>query len=261
MTHAVRIASVLLFAVPLPARAQSAPDPVRLADSLSKEIETAWIAGDNARLQGAKRMLDRAVTLYPRDALLLHYQGYTIYRLLQGQPEPSTDTKAVLQSEGMAALAASARIKPMPETYILRRSLLAQSITDAASAMVIAPQMAQELADAERIGKGNPRVSLVVGIGAFFTPSMYGGGEGVALDHLTRAEAFFKNDRPGTAMPAWGRAEVHAWLGVVHQKLGHADAARRAYQEALRLEPGFGWVSAVLLPGLEKGVQPFPGVL
>jgi hypothetical protein len=45
---------------------------------------------------------------------------------------------------------------------------------------------------------------------------------------------------------------------LAHQNLGHTDAARKAYQEALRLEPRFGWVKNSLLPGLEKGVRPFP---
>jgi hypothetical protein len=80
----------------------------------------------------------------------------------------------------------------------------------------------------------------------------------VAISQLNKAEALFKTDRPGKAMPDWGHAETYAWLGIAHQRLGHKDESRRAFQEALRLEPGFAWVRDVLLPGLERGVMPFP---
>jgi len=109
-----------------------------------------------------------------------------------------------------------------------------------------------------RIGKENPRVWLVNGIGSLFTPAQWGGGSETALGQLTKAETLFKSDHPAKAMPDWGRAETYAWLGITHQKLGHKEESRLAYQEALRLEPGFVWVKEVLLPGLEKGVMPFP---
>lgn len=59
-------------------------------------------------------------------------------------------------------------------------------------------------------------------------------------------------------MPTWGRAETYAWLGIVHQKLDHKGASRKAYDTARSIESGFRWVKETLLPALEKGVQPFP---
>jgi hypothetical protein len=118
--------------------------------------------------------------------------------------------------------------------------------------------MEQEQADALRLGKENPRVWLVQGVGSFFTPAQFGGGAEPALQQLVKAEGFFANDHPAKGRPAWGRAELYAWLGIVHQKLGHTAESRKAYQEALRIEPGFAWVKDQLLPGLDRGVQPFP---
>lgn len=251
------LAAVLLAATPA-LRAQ-APDPARLADSLCREIDAAWFAGDTPRLDAARRLADRATLLFPKDGLLLHYKGYALYRMLMRNANAlSPETRNAWIAEGMAAFAASAKLRPLAESHALRRALLAQTITDAGSAMAVQPQMAQAQADAQRLGKTNPRVWLLEGEGAFFTPPMWGGGPEAALGHLQKAEELFASDHPASGMPAWGRAEVEAWIGIVQQKLGHADLSRKAYQEALRLEPGFGWVNAVLLPALDAGKLPFP---
>src|SRR5262249_10771208 len=117
-----------------------------------------------------------------------------------------------------------------------------------------------EQADAERLGKDNPRVWLVEGVGAFFTPEQFGGGGQPPLEKLQKAAGVFGNDHPAGGRPAWGKAAGPGRVGIVQQKLGHTAEARTAYQEALKLEPSFSWVKGQLLPGLERGVQPFPGV-
>jgi tetratricopeptide (TPR) repeat protein len=235
------------------------PDPLKLAETLRADIQAGWLTGDRAKLESALRLADRATVLFPREALLHHYKGYAVYRIVQlPQLGLSEAAKTSLLTQGLDALAAANRLTPMPESYVLRRALMGQSITDAGSGMAMAQPMEEQLAQAMRTGKENPRVWLVNGVGSFFTPAQWGGGPEAALEQLNRAEAYFKSDRPGKGMPDWGRAETYAWLGIVHQKLGHKEESRRAYQEALRLEPGFVWVKEALLPGLEKGVMPFP---
>ena len=255
MRMILKVTCGLLLAVPVLAQG---PDPARLADSLSRVIDSAFLANDRPRLEAAKRLLDRATTLYPKDGLLLHYKGYTVYRLIQMPPEPVGAQREAMLGEGLETLKTSASLLALAETHILRWSLLAQGISDAGSAMAAVGPMEQEQADALRLGKENPRVWLVQGVGSFFTPAQFGGGAEPALQQLLKAEGFFANDHPTKGKPAWGRAELYAWLGIVHQKLGHTAESRKAYQEALRIEPGFAWVKDQLLPGLDRGVQPFP---
>lgn len=252
------LASALLGTAMASALAAQAPDPLTLAESVRGEIRVGWLSSDRTRVEAALKTADRATVLYPKDALLHHYLGYAVYRHLQLQPPPLDEPRRALLVRGLEALAAANRLTPMAESHILRWSLMAQTITDAGSAMGVLGPMQEELAKAMRLGKDNPRVWLVNGAGTFFTPEMWGGGAQASLEQLKKAEALYAGDRPGKAMPDWGRAETHAWLGIVHQRLGHAEESRRAYQEALRLEPGFLWVKDVLLPGLEKGIQPFP---
>ena len=243
---------------PVRLSAQEAPDPVKLAETIRGEIQAGSLSGDRARLEAALRLADRGTVLFPKDALLHHYKGYAVYRIVQLPETLSESAKTALLTQGLDALAAANRLTPMAESYILRRALMAQSITDPGSAMAMVTPMQDELAQAMRIGKENPRVWLVNGIGSLFTPAQWGGGPETALGHLTKAEILFKSDHPGKALPDWGHAETYAWLGIAHQKLGHKEESRRAYQEALRLEPGLSWVKDVLLPGLEKGIMPFP---
>ena len=252
---------LLLTLAASPARGQGAPDPLQLADSLRKEIDAAWLSGNRPRIDAARRFLDRATTLFPKDGLLLHYKAYAMYRSLEIRPgELSAETRNTMLDEGIRTFDESGKFTPLAESHALRWSLLGQTITDAGSAMAVMSTMQGELAQALRLGKDNPRVWLVQGQSAFFTPAQFGGGAAAALEHLTKAESLFNSDHPAKGMPDWGRAEVYAWLGIVHQKLGHADESRKAYQAALRIEPGFTWVKDGLLPGLERGVQPFPEV-
>lgn len=253
-------AAILATLMASRASAQDTPDPVKLVETIRGEIQAGWLAGDRARLEAALRLADRGTVLFPKDALLHHYKGYAVYRIVQLPQMALTESaKTALLTQGLDALAAANRLTPMAESHVLRRALMTQSITDAASAMAMVEPMQDELAQAMHIGKENPRVWLVTGVGRLFTPARWGGGPETALERLTKAETLFQTDRPAKAMPDWGRAETYAWLGIVHQKLGHKEESRRAYQEALRLEPTFLRVKEVLLPGLEKGIMPSPG--
>jgi len=238
-------------------RAQGGPDPLKLADSLRKEIEISALTADGPRLAAAYRLADRAVVLFPEDGLLLHYRAYALYRRTTLE-SPDPEQKAKLLEDASLTLESSARLKPLAESHALRWSVLGQSISDQRSAMAIGPILEMELAAARRLGPRNPRVAILQGMSAFFAPEMWGGGADRALEHLTRARILFKDDKPAVGLPAWGRAETEAWIGIVHQKQGRNDEARRAFDEALRMEPGFVWVSRVLIPGWAKGVLPFP---
>jgi Tfp pilus assembly protein PilF len=49
-------------------------------------------------------------------------------------------------------------------------------------------------------------------------------------------------------MPDWGKAEVHAWIGLAHLDRDETILARKAFERALQIDPDYGWVRYVLLP-------------
>jgi tetratricopeptide (TPR) repeat protein len=227
----------------------------RFADSARREIEAASLSGDIARLQGARAMLERALTAFPNDPLLQHYPGYSLYReatLMQGMQRSEKEIRTVLEAAD-DVLAKSAKKLDMPETQALRSSVIGQMIgSNPLRGMTMGPRSSSAMDRAVELGPNNPRVWLMRGISAMFTPGMFGGGDARAEEYLTKALALFPSDKPAPPAPAWGHADAYVWMGQLRQRQGRIADARKAYNSALEIEPGYQWVRHVLLPGLDR---------
>jgi tetratricopeptide (TPR) repeat protein len=227
----------------------------RWADSARIEIETAMALGDLNRIREAGALLERALTAFPDDPRLLHYLGYARYReatLMQGKKHDDKEYRPLLEAAD-SLLERSASRLPLAETYALRSSVLGQMIgSNPIRGMTLGPRSGNAMDRALELGPSNPRVWLTRGIGAMFTPSMFGGGLDKAEQYLTKALALFPNDHPAPPLPAWGHAEAYIWMGQVHKRRDRIDDARQAYNRALELQPDNGWVRHVLLPGLDR---------
>jgi tetratricopeptide (TPR) repeat protein len=248
---------IVACAVMLPslsgAQAPALTGAAKWADSAAREIDRATITSDLARLQAVRTLLDRALVAFPNDPLLLHYQGFELFResgLLDGLRR-SAEVPALME-KARAILERSNSLKPMPETHALLSSVLGRMIgADPEQAMTLGPQSQEEMGAAVATGANNPRVWLLRSIGSIYTPVEYGGGLPIAEDQLNKAIEFFNNDHPVVPAPSWGKAEAYAWLGQVLQKENKPGAAA-AYDKALALEPNYLWVKSVLLPSVKK---------
>ena len=240
-------------------RASAQPTPHAVADSARREIDAAAARADRARLIAARALLDRALTAYPDDALLLHYKGYALWReaaIVLGTAEPR-DARPLLQ-EADRVLERSAERQPMPETYALRASVTGQLIGTSRNpidGMRLGPRSSSLMERATEAGPRNPRVWFLHGMSAMYTPGLFGGGLDKAEQSLQKALALFPGDAPAPPLPDWGEADVHIYLGQVYAKQGRRDEARAAYQRALALQPENPWVLRVLLPALEKATR------
>jgi tetratricopeptide (TPR) repeat protein len=248
------LASIL--ALPAFAKAQSPAltGAAKWADSAAGEIDAASDAGDMTRLRAARTLVDRALTAFPNDPLLLYYRAYALHReagLQEGLGHRS-DLGQVLDDE-QKALEASLAAKPLPEAHAMLSSVLGRQIgLHPYKAIILGPQSGQEMSDAIALGADNPRVWLIRGQGALFTPEQFGGGLANAEAYLKKAEQLFGTDHPVRPAPSWGRAEVYAWLGQVYQKQNKTADAVAAYNKALEIDPGMRWVKFVLLPSTQK---------
>lgn len=250
MKHSM-LALTLLAVTPLSLKGQGLT-AVAVADSARRLIDVARMHGSMDEFQSAQVLLDRALTAWPDDPWLHHYKGFGLFvqaaqlRGQGGNPVP-------LFEQARTALERSGRLRPIAETYAVLSAVLGQLISDEATAMALGPEAGQSLARARSLGPENPRVWFLDGVGAMFTPEAYGGGMVPAEEKLRRAVALFERDTPAAApAPRWGKAEAHAWLGVVLQRTGRADLARAEFQAALLLEPENGWIRNVLIPGLDR---------
>jgi tetratricopeptide (TPR) repeat protein len=143
----------------------------------------------------------------------------------------------------------------MAESYALLSSVIGQQIgSNPLKGMTLGPRSSNAMDKALELGPRNPRVWLLRGIGAMFTPKLFGGGSDKAIEYLQRAIPLFDQDQPEKPAPSWGRAEAWVWLGQALAKEERFGDAREAYLKALELEPNHGWVRGVLLPELEKKI-------
>jgi tetratricopeptide (TPR) repeat protein len=246
------VAAVFVVAlVSSQARAQTA---VQWADSARKAIETANLAGSLDGLTAARALVERALTRFPGDSWLLHYRGYALYReatLRMGRfNEKDLDTYF---EQAQQSLEASAKKQPIPETYALLSSVIGQQIgSNPIRGMTLGPRSNGAMDDAVAAGPNNPRVWLLRGIGALYTPKLFGGGSERAEEYLQKAVTLFERDEVKPPAPAWGRDEVWIWLGRTLEEREQWDLARKAYQRALELQPANEWVRQDLLPNLDK---------
>ena len=230
--------------------AQSTAARDKWADSARVLIESGVRHGNVKEVDAARTILERVMTAFPGDPVLLHYDGYALYRkatIALGN-NSSADNRSYLD-QAREKLEESGKKLAMPETFALQSSVLGQIIAGSKNpitAMTLGMKSGEASNRAVEEGPQNPRVWLLKGIGAIFTPSMWGGGLDKAALHLEKAAKYFETDNPPKPMPAWGRAEAYIWLGQVYAKQGKTDAAKAAYERATKLEPDNGWAQALL---------------
>lgn len=229
---------------------------VKWADSANKLIEVGIASEQSAGLDQAIALLDRVLTVTPNEGVLLHYKGYALYRkanTIMGDEKKKAEAKALLE-EADDALESSLKTLAWPESYALRASVTGQMIGlgNPMSGMILGPRSESQMDKAIELGPKNPRVFMLKGVGTMFKPGMFGGGADKAEKELLKAIELFASDRPVAPAPAWGHAEVYAWLGQAYAQQDKITEARAAYQKALELDPGNGWVVHVLLPALDK---------
>lgn len=221
-------------------RADAQNAPPKWADTISTEIENAQIAGDSAKLAAAIALVSRVAIAYPKDALILHYQGYALYR--HGLFVSRNHDASPIFEQAYEALAKSIAIKPIPESHMLMSSIDGQLISrNPTRAMELGMQSQSSTSAAIMSGPNNPRVWLLRAQGAIFTPPEYGGGLDIAEEYLKRSIDLFATDAPKPGEPAWGKAEAFAWLGQVYEKKNDKTKAGEMYRKALDVSPNYGY--------------------
>jgi len=254
--RAMALALVLVGRTALHAQSNSTPS-AKAADSIRVAIEAGVDAGDLTAIEAAAALAERALAAYPDDAMLLHYRAYALYRAGtlvfgrdgSGKARPYFDRARDI-------LEPLSKRPTIPETYGLLASVYGMQIASAKVSMLagmrLGPKSNATLDRAVAAGPNNPRVWVMRGIGAFNTPSTFGGGLDKAESYLKKALDLAATDAPEPPLPAWGRADAHIWLGRVYAKQKHREEARAEFEKARELQPRNFWITQVLLPSLDR---------
>jgi tetratricopeptide (TPR) repeat protein len=224
------------------------------ADSARREIEAAHAAGDLDRLNNAAALVERALVATPNDRLLLYYRSLALYRSaaqFMGRKR-NDDAKKALEEADMLLEQIETK-SPAADALALRGGVIGQMIGlsgNPLAGMTMGPKSSGLIDRAMETDPKNPRVWLIRGMSAMFTPKMFGGGTDKAQRDLRKAAELFAVERPVAPEPSWGHADAYIWLGQALQKEEKLDDARAAYQKALELQPTNQWVKEVLIPSL-----------
>lgn len=242
MIRARHLFIAAIFVATSSACAQDGPvAPPKWADTLRSEIDRASLTNDAAQLSAARALADRVASAFPDDGLILHYQAFVMYRQAIATSMSNADGGALLE-RARTIFERSLTKHPLAETHALISAIDGQMIArDPSRGMELGIASQQSMAAALTLGPTNPRVWLVRGQGAIYTPPEYGGGPKPAQEQLTRAIELFAKDAPKPGEPTWGKAEAYAWLGQAYEQLGDKAKAADAYKAALAIAPNYGF--------------------
>lgn len=184
-----------------------------------------------------------------------YFVAYTDYRisLIYGQ-EDSKKAVEYLDDAIKHLNSATKSDKQFAEGFALLSSCLGQKIGySPLSAMVLGPKSGQIMSKALKLAPDNPRVVLLDAISKYYTPKMFGGGKDKAMVGFQKSEELFKAWKAENSIqPDWGKDEVYAWIGLAHLDREEPIKAKEAFDQALAINPNYGWVKNVLLPQVSK---------
>lgn len=210
---------------------------------LSSTAASAYSIDEIDRAAGAWNL--ERLNEYAQESGRPYLQAYAYYRLAIIVSE-SQNTAAGLDALASAEQVLSAELENdgNAEHHTLQAAILGLKIgLNPRTGMTLGRKQQQHLNKATELAPQNPRVALVRGIAAFYTPGAFGGGLGKAERHFKQALTDFENP---CADICWGHAETLTWLGLVYQQQGKPDQAYASWREADAVEPGYGWANYLL---------------
>ncbi len=251
MRHTTTIRAVVLgLFVALPALAQD-------ADSLIVQGKRMMAAGLNAadldQVREARTLFERAANNDLRAAWAHYYVAQVDYNLANLLAQHDKGEAADHLDSAIEHLKAAIEREESAEAYALLASVYGRKIgLKPLMGMFLGPKAGKALNQAKTLAPDNPRVVLTEAVSDFNTPKMFGGSKARAMEGFERAIGLFEQEEiADPLLPRWGHEEAYAWLGIAYRNQGNPAAARRAFEQALEVNPDFGWVKYVLLPGLD----------
>ena len=241
---------LLSLFVTFPAQAQD-------ADALilnGKEMMAAGLsAADLDQMRQARALFERAANDDHRAALAHYYVARTDHHLANLLAEHDKGQAVDHLNSAIDHLKKAIALEASAEAYALLSSAYGRKIgLKPMMGMFLGPKAGNALDEAKQREPDNPRVVLTEAISDYNTPKMWGGSKTRAMEGLQRAlDLFAQEDITDPLQPSWGHDEAYAWLGIAHLQNDAREEARAAFEKALEINPDFGWVKYVLLPGLD----------
>jgi tetratricopeptide (TPR) repeat protein len=82
-------------------------------------------------------------------------------------------------------------------------------------------------------------------------PAVFGGSDEKALKYYSKALEIIENEPAGIQQNNWMYLNLLTLAGQMHQDMKNQQQAKKYFEQALQIEPGFVWVKEELLPSLK----------
>lgn len=82
-------------------------------------------------------------------------------------------------------------------------------------------------------------------------PVLFGGSDEKAMNYYTKALEIMEKKPEETLRNKWMYLNLLTLVGQMQQEMGNAAQAKKYFEQALQIEPGFVWVKEELLPSLK----------
>ncbi|MEM9855962.1 MAG: tetratricopeptide repeat protein [Bacteroidota bacterium] len=115
--------------------------------------------------------------------------------------------------------------------------------------MFLGGKSSSNLEKATKADASSPLVWQIYGGSKLFTPKAFGGSVTDAIEAYEKSVSLYESN-PALTKSNWRYLDALAWLGQAYEKNNQIDKARKTYEKALQVEPGFGWAKYVLLPNI-----------
>ncbi len=197
-------------------------------------------------LSQAKRHQDPEL-LYEWSLAEYAYVGYCIGT---ESIAPGFDDRIITLQERLEGLLDLRKNDPKVEAML--GAVLAMRIgRSPARGIYLGPRSSSYIEDAMQHGPQSPEAWVEQGNMRFHAPALFGGDMDQAIVCFRRAAALFAS-QPDRAHHNWLHLHALAWLGKSYEAKSQWSDARRAYEQALTVEPEFSWVKSELLPGIKQ---------
>jgi tetratricopeptide (TPR) repeat protein len=228
-------------------------------DSLLLEGKRLLQAGMNT---GSKDSLRQARALFlqatggsTHRALAHYYVGLADYRLNNQVSDEAEEKREQILGHATDHLKQATTLdEDMADAWALLTGVYGQRMgLNPMQGMLLGSDAGSAIERAKKLDPDNPRVWIIDGTQDFFTPSLFGGDKERALRKFKKAAQLAQQESIDDPLrPSWGHAESYAWIGIAHMQAERSEKARDAFQNALDVNPDYGWVKSVLLPELEE---------
>jgi hypothetical protein len=195
---------LVLFAVGISAFAQT-NDQYEAA--MKKNVSIFDTSENLFVLETLSNNFDRIASVTKDQWLPYYYASLARVRTAFMQQDKSKIDPIIDQAEALEKKAAA--LNPDQAEILCLKSLIASAriaVDPQTRGMQYGPEAGQLLQQAQSIAPNNPRITLLLGQNAFYTPAQWGGGKDKAKPLLEKAIQQFSTFKPATDIsPNWGK--------------------------------------------------------